>query len=113
MRGATLTVQWPPLFVLAISMLAFYALAHWIQRRVFGTRSCAASVQALTISFPNCAAAGLPLIAAVFDASGTIYVALALASGSIVLAPLTLAILEANKSSPGAQKRVELVSEPW
>lgn len=43
----------------------------------FGSRSSAAcSVQALDISLPNYAAAGLPLITAVFGASDTIYVAL-------------------------------------
>ena len=55
------------------------------------------------------AAAGLPLIAAVFDPSRTIYVALAVASGSVLLSPLTLAILEANKSSAGGSQGSGLV----
>ena len=97
------------LLTLAVSMLALYALSYWMQRRLFALGSIEASVQALTISFPNYAAAGLPLIAAVFDPSHTIYVALAVASGSILLSPLTLVILEANKSSAGGSKGSGLV----
>jgi malonate transporter len=105
----TLEAQWPLLLTLAVAMLALYALSYWMQRRLFALGSIEASVQALTISFPNLAAAGLPLIAAVFDPSRTIYVALAVASGSVLLSPLTLAILEANKSSAGGSKGSGLV----
>jgi malonate transporter len=66
--------------------------------------SSEASVQAINISLPNYAAAGLPLITAVFGASDTIYVALSIATGSIVLSPLTLAVLEANKAPAGRQR---------
>src|ERR1700678_1839280 len=82
---ATLFAQWPLLLTLAVAMLALYALSYWMQRRLFALGSTEASVQALTIAFPNYAAAGLPLIAAVFDASHAIYVALAVAAGSILL----------------------------
>jgi malonate transporter len=95
---AVLLVQWPLLVVLSVSMVALYALSYWMQRRVFGLDSSEASVQAINIALPNYAAAGLPLITAVFGASDTIYVALSIATGSIVLSPLTLAILEANKA---------------
>jgi malonate transporter len=106
---AMLVAQWPLLLTLAVSMLALYVLSYWMQRRLFALGSSEASVQALTISFPNYAAAGLPLIAAVFDPSHTIYVALAVAAGSILLSPLTLAILEANKASAGGSKGSGLV----
>jgi malonate transporter and related proteins len=95
---ALLLAQWPLLLVFIVSMLALYALSYWMQRRVFGLDSSEASVQAINIALPNYAAAGLPLITAVFGASDTIYVALSIATGSIVLSPLTLAILEANKA---------------
>jgi len=91
----------PLLAVFIVSLLALYALSYWMQRRFFGLGSSEASLQALTIALPNYAAAGLPLIAAVFGAADTIYVALAIASGSIVLSPPTLAILEANKAPAG------------
>jgi malonate transporter and related proteins len=90
--------QWPLLLVFIVSMLALYALSYSLQRRLFGLGSSEASVQALTIGLPNYAAAGLPLITAVFGAASTIDVALSIAAGSIVLSPPTLAILEANKA---------------
>ena len=98
---AMLLAQWSLLLTLAVSMLALYALSYWMQRRLFALGSSEASVQALTIRLPNYAAAGLPLIVAVFDASHTIYVALAVASGSILLSPLTLAIFEAEQGICG------------
>jgi malonate transporter and related proteins len=100
---ALLLAQWPLLLVFTISMLALYALSYWMQRRLFGLGSREASVQALNISLPNYAAAGLPLIAAVFGPSDMIYVALSIAIGSIVLSPLTLAILEGYKAPAGGQ----------
>jgi malonate transporter and related proteins len=101
---AFLLGQWPLLVVLSVSMLALYALSYWMQRRLFGLGPGEASVQALNIALPNFAAAGLPLISAVFGAADTIDVALSIAAGSIVLSPLTLAILEAN-TAPADGKR--------
>jgi predicted permease len=106
---AVLLAQWPLLVVLTVSMLALYALSYWMQRRLFGLGSSEASVQALNIALPNYAAAGLPLIAAVFGAANTIDVALAIAAGSIVLSPLTLAILEANKAPAGGKRNLRAV----
>jgi malonate transporter len=103
---AVIVAQWPLLVVLIVSMLALYTLSYWMQRRLFGLGSSEASVQTLTIGQPNYGAAGLPLIVAVFGAPKTIDVALALAAGSIVLSPLTLAILEANKAPAGGQRNL-------
>jgi malonate transporter len=100
---ALLLAQWPLLVVFIVSMLGLYALSYWMQRRLFGLGSSEASVQALTIALPNYAAAGLPLIAAVFGPTDTIYVALSIATGSIVLSPPTLAVLEANKAPAGGR----------
>ncbi len=50
--------QWPLLLVFIVSMLALYGLSFWMQRRLFGLGSSEASVQALTVGLPNCAAAG-------------------------------------------------------
>jgi hypothetical protein len=73
-----LVAQWSLLLVFTVSMLALYALSYWMQRRLFGLGSSEASVQAITIALPNYAAAGLPLIAAVYGPSDTIYVALSM-----------------------------------
>jgi len=106
---ALLLAQWPLLLVFVASMLALYALSYWMQRYLFGLGSSEASVQAINIALPNYAAAGLPLIVAVYGASGTIYVALSIATGSIVLSPLTLAILEANKAAAGGQSNLSVI----
>jgi malonate transporter and related proteins len=106
---ALLLAQWPLMLVFIVSMLALYALSYWMQRRLFGLGSSEASVQAINIALPNYAAAGLPLIIAVFGASDTIYVALSIATGSIVLSPLTLAILEANKAPAGGQRNLGVI----
>jgi malonate transporter and related proteins len=101
--GAVLSEQWPLLVVLTVTMLALYALSYWMQRHLFGLESSEAAVQALTIAAPNYAAVGLPLIAAVLGPAGTTYVALSIATSSIVLSPLTLATLESNKASAGGK----------
>src|ERR1700754_192277 len=101
--AAVLSQRWPLLVVLTVSMLALYVLSYWMQRHLFGLESGEAAVQALTIALPNYAATGLPLIAAVLGPAGTIYVALSIATGSIVMAPLTLAILESSKASAGGK----------
>jgi malonate transporter and related proteins len=95
---AVLKAQWPLLLVLTTTTLLLYALAYWIQRRVLSTGPDVASIGALTISQPNFAAAGLPLIAAVFDASHLIYVALSVAFTSIFVSPFALAVLETARS---------------
>jgi malonate transporter len=98
-----LLTQWPLLLALVIPMLGVYALSYWMGRRLFGLMPAPASVQALTVAFPNFAAAGLPLIAAVFAASQLIDVALGVALGAIILSPLTLAVLETSKSAGAAE----------
>lgn len=101
---ALLLAQWPLLAVLVVSMLVLYLLSYWVQRRWFGLGSSEASVQTLTIALPNYAAAGLPLIAAVSGPAETVSVALAIAAGSIVLSPLTLAVLEFNEAAAKGHK---------
>jgi malonate transporter len=98
-----LLTQWPLLLALIIPMLGVYAVSYWMERRLFGLTPAPASVQALTIAFPNFAAAGLPLIAAVFAASQLIDVALGIALGAIILSPLTLTVLETSKSAAAGQ----------
>lgn len=103
---SVMLAQWPLLLVLVVAMLLVYGACYWMQRRLFGLDSKASAVQTLTISLPNYAAIGLPLIPAVLGASDTFYVALAIASGSIFPSPLTLSILEAAKSAEQGKMNV-------
>jgi len=59
------------------------------------------SVLALTISFPNSAAVGLPLLAAVYGAKSLDTVATSIALGSVTVSAITLAILEAGRDKSG------------
>ena len=71
-------------------MLVLYVAWYWSARELFRSVSKAdASLQALTIAFPNLAGVGLPIVAAVLGPTGTVPVAVALASGSILISPLT------------------------
>lgn len=98
---AVVIAQWPLFAVLVVSMLLLYGVSYWMQRKLFGLAPGNAAVQTLTVALPNYAAAGLPLIPAVLGPSHTFFVALSIASGSIFPSPLTLAILEMSKASPG------------
>lgn len=100
---------WAAILVLSIVMVAFYALSFWMQRRLFRRDAVESSIQALTVAQPNFGAAGLPLIAAVFHQTHAIYVALALATGSILTSPLTLGVLEASKSKEPIESRLGIV----
>ncbi|WP_348626732.1 AEC family transporter [Methylocella silvestris] len=95
-----LLAQAPLFAILGLVMLtvhlAWYVLARWLWQ---ATRADA-SLQALTISFPNLAGVGLPIAASLLGPSGMVPVAVALASGSIIVSPLSLLIVEMS----GGQK---------
>ena len=91
--------------VFAISMALVYAGTWWLERRVFRRDQGSAAVQALTVAFPNLAAVGLPLSAAVVGPPGAIAVAIGLAIGAVTVTPLTLALLDAearDADAPGS-----------
>ncbi len=84
-----------PLFgILGAVMLLLYAGWYLARRLGFKTERAEASIAALTIAFPNLAGVGLPFAAAVLGPAGTAQVAVAVATGAILVSRLTLAILE-------------------
>lgn len=92
--------------VMVLLYCAWYVLAHSLGR----VSKPEASLQALTIAFPNLAGVGLPIAAAVLGPTGTVPLAVAIAAGSILVSPLTLILLEMNAAtganapaSPAAQ----------
>jgi malonate transporter len=91
-----------PLFgILCLVMLLLY-FAWYILARIFSQITKAdASLQALTIAFPNLAGVGLPIASAVLGPAGTVPVAVALAAGSILVSPLTLIMVELSGSKQG------------
>lgn len=108
-RG-TLLGQLPLAGILSLSMVSLFALTYAIARWVFGYGSSESSVQALTTSLPNYAAAGLPLIAALLGSKELVAVAVAIACGSIVVSPITLVILDANAPGEHSSLATSLVS---
>ncbi len=84
-----------PLFaILGGVMLALFLGWYFGSTRIFGESKANASLQALTIAFPNLAGVGLPIMSAVVGSQGAVPLAIALASGSIIVSPLSLIIVE-------------------
>jgi malonate transporter len=90
-----------PSLVIAIVYLVVYVVSfYWVRMRENLSPSDS-SVVALTLGFPNSAAVGLPLLASAFGPQATVTVAISLAIGSVTIAPITLAILEASRRGDG------------
>jgi malonate transporter and related proteins len=88
-------IEQAPLFlVFGLTMLILYVAWYWGVRRFSGVSRADASLQALTIGFPNLAGVGLPILSSVLGPAGTVPVAVALASGSILISPITLIVAE-------------------
>lgn len=91
-----------PLFaIFGGAMLALYFAWYVLARALWKATKADASLQALTIAFPNLAGVGLPIVSAVLGPSGTVPLAVALAAGSILVSPLTLILLEMTSGKPG------------
>ena len=108
---AVVIAQWPLLGTLVVSMLVLYGISYAMQRYLFRLSLGEAAVQTLTVALPNYVA-GIPLVATLFGPSKTIYVALAVAAGSIFPSPITLAILEANKVAIAGQQSTSTIVGP-
>jgi malonate transporter len=88
-----------PLFaILGVVMLLLYLIWYLFQRQVSKSSKAEASLQALTVAFPNLAGVGLPIMSAILGPTKTVPVAVALATGSILVSPLTLLLLELSNS---------------
>jgi malonate transporter and related proteins len=88
-------IEQVPLFlVLGVTMLLLYLAWYFTARGVSKVSRAEASLQALTIGFPNLAGVGLPIMTSVVGSAGTVPVAVALAAGSILISPLTLIMAE-------------------
>lgn len=80
-----------PLFaVLSVVMLAVYFAWYLLAP----ASRADASLQALTVAFPNFAGVGLPIASAVLGPAGLVPVAVGLAAGSLLVSPLTLILVE-------------------
>lgn len=88
-----------PLFtILSAVMLLLYLGWYFLMRKY---SKADASLQALTIAFPNLAGVGLPIASALLGPTGTVQVAVALAAGSLFVSPLTLVLVELSSGKHG------------
>jgi malonate transporter len=88
-------IEQAPLFlVFGLTIFILYVAWYFGVRTFSSVTRPDASVQALTVGFPNLAGVGLPILSSVLGPAGTVPVAVALASGSILISPLTLIIAE-------------------
>lgn len=97
----TLLSQWPLLVILGGAMMLVYPLWYLLQRRLLRRSASEAALQSLTVALPNYAAAGLPIVVALLGPTHTVPVAVAIAAGSLLPSPVTLALLELSAARPG------------
>ncbi|MGV0908603.1 AEC family transporter [Martelella sp. FOR1707] len=98
-RAELLEQSW--LFVI-LSGVMLIVLAAWYfcARRILGLSPADASLQGLTVAFPNLAGVGLPISTTLLGATGTVQLAIAIAAGSIIISPLSLIVVELSR--PGS-----------
>lgn len=86
----------PLIIVLVLAMWILWGFTYYLARNVFGKSPAQAAVYALTISLPNYAALGAPILNSAMpgDHGVMLNVAISIACGSIFLSPLTLMVLE-------------------
>ena len=87
--------------VLAVTYLVTYAFTYLSARKLVKLNGADSAVLALTLSFPNAAAIGIPLLPAVYGATASVTDVVAIAVGAVTISPITLAILENNSGSHG------------
>lgn len=98
--------QGPLFLVFGLTMLLLYVAWYAGMRAFTNVTRADASLQALTIGFPNLAGVGLPIVSSVLGPTGAVPVAVALAAGSILISPLTLIIVEMSVAKAhGASER--------
>lgn len=106
-----------PLFaILGGVMLVLFLVWYFGSTRLFKETKANASLQALTIAFPNLAGVGLPIMTAVIGMHGAVPLAIALATGSIIVSPLSLIIVEmaaGEKDAAAATPLTRVFNAVW
>jgi malonate transporter len=91
-----------PLFAILGAVMLLVYLAWYFSIRASSKVSKAdASLQALTIAFPNLAGVGSLIASEVLGPCGTVQAAIALAADSIIVSPLTLILVELSTNYEG------------
>ena len=96
-----MVAQAPMFVILGAVMLGVFFAWYFGSTLILKESRANASLQALTLAFPNLAGVGLPIMSAVVGPSGAVPLAIALASGSILVSPLSLIIVEMSLGPNG------------
>ena len=87
--------------VLGITYVAFFLVVYFWAARWERLSPSGSAVLALTLSFPNMAGVGYPLLEAMHGPGRGVAAAAGLTIGSITVAPVTLAVLEHSTGNSG------------
>lgn len=98
-KWSDLIAQWPILLSLAIVMMGIYLLWYFYERLFRKQDASESALQALAVGQPNFGAAAYPVITALFGVDHLSTVAVGIAVGTLLPSPLTLALLELDKTS--------------
>lgn len=98
---AEMLAQAPLFAIFGGVMLLVWLISFTFRTRVAKASRADASLQALTIAYPNLAGVGLPIVAAVLGPGGAVPIAIALAAGSILVTPLSLIVVEVSGPEGG------------
>ena len=95
--------QTPLLAILTIAMGLSFALQFYLNRLVFHVPLKEAAVGSLTTSFGNNVAVGLPLLIGIYGQPALTAVAVGIVVGALLLAPMTLVILECQEDEQASR----------
>jgi predicted permease len=99
---------------LGIVYLALFFTTWFVDRRMFGSGAADSAVLALTLSFPNATAVGIPLLDAIYGPSAAAATAMGIAIGAVTISPIALAILESsNLKDHGASPAAQIGRSMW
>jgi malonate transporter len=93
--------QVPLFLILGAVMLVVQIVWYVLLQSTSSASRADASLQALTIAFPNLAGVGLPIAASLLGPSGAVPVAVSLAAGSILVTPLSLILVDLSVRNSG------------
>lgn len=95
--------------VLGLSYFFSFVITYYAARLLRNYPVCESAVLALTAGFPNYAAVGIPVAAAIYGAEANISAVIALTVGSVTVTPLTIVIFEIKAAGGGERSRFEIV----
>jgi malonate transporter and related proteins len=95
--------QWHLLVIFGGAMMLVYPMWYLLERRARRQSVRETAAQSLTVALPNVAGAGLPIVTALLGAGHIVPVAVAIAAGSLLPLPITMALFELSQAGSGTR----------